>query len=147
MGNVILHAFNWKFEEIQRKAPEIKEIGYSAVLISPPALSEGAFWYDRYQPVDYRMILSPLGDLKNLTEMIGALKENGLKVFVDIVFNHMAHRPDDHLDFPGNDMLERYQNEPAFKENQLFGNLEENLFSSADFNKKRCITPDAYDDA
>lgn len=146
MGNVILHAFNWTFDEVKNKATEIRSLGYDGVLISPPALSEGDAWYDRYQPIDYRVIDSPLGNLQRLKEMIVALKSNGLKVFVDIVFNHMAHRPDDDLDFPGASLLARYKNEPHFQENRLFGNLDEMLFTAPDFNPKGCIDSSAYDD-
>lgn len=146
MGNVILHAFNWPFEEIRQKAKELKEIGYHGVLISPPSFSEGTAWYDRYQPVDYRIIYSPLGNLTHLKEMIHELKQSGLSIYVDIVFNHMASRPDEDLNFPGAHMLSRYENEILFKENHLFGELTENLFSEDDFNPKACIDPSDYND-
>lgn len=147
MGNIILHAFNWKYKEVESKAEEIKRLGYSGVLISPPAFSEGDEWYLRYQPIDYRIIHSPLGNLQNLKDMIHALKQNGLNVFVDIVFNHMAYRPDENLNFPGDNILARYQSDTEFKKNKLFGNLNENLFSSKDFNPKNCIDSSDYNDA
>jgi alpha-amylase len=146
VGNVILHAFNWPFADIEQAAAEIKDLGYSGVLISPPGFSEGEQWYDRYQPLDYRIIQSPLGDLKSLKQMIGVLKETGLSLFVDIVFNHMAYRPDENLDYPGESLLARYHSESSFKENKIFGNLDENLFSKQEFNQEGCIDPSAYDD-
>ncbi|WP_234418398.1 hypothetical protein [Dongshaea marina] len=36
-ADVILHAFNWKYSEVTRKADEIKNAGYKEVLISPPS--------------------------------------------------------------------------------------------------------------
>jgi alpha-amylase len=146
MGNVILHAFNWKFAEIEQAVGEIRELGYSGVLISPPGFSAGDQWYDRYQPLDYRIIQSPLGDLQGFKNMLAALKRVGLGVLVDIVFNHMAYRPDGNLDYPGAEWLARYRDEPAFEQNRLFGRLDENLFAAQEFNPPGCIDPADYDD-
>lgn len=144
MGNVILHAFNWTFQEIGAAAKEIRDLGYNGVLVSPVAYSRGNAWYDRYQPIDYRIVLSPLGALTDLKSMIAELKKNQLKVFVDVVFNHMAHRADENLTFPGDDLLSEYKTDARFRENCIFGTLDENLFTEDDFNPKQCIDTADY---
>ncbi|MCF7908599.1 MAG: alpha-amylase [Candidatus Omnitrophica bacterium] len=136
MGNVILHAFNWKFKEIEKQAKEISSFGYSAILISPPTFSQGKEWFYRYQPLDYRVIFSPLGNLQELTSLIQTLKKNNLKIYIDVVFNHMAHRRDDNLDFPGKDILDQYQQDPVFARNRLYGDLSKDIFSAEDFSHK-----------
>lgn len=141
MGNVVLHAFNWKFTEIEEKAKEISVLGYSGILISPPAFSQGNDWFYRYQPLDYRVIYSPLGNLQELISMINALKKNNLKIYIDVVFNHLAHPKDNNLDFPGKENLARYKRDLSFSKNRLYGDLSTNLFSANDFNTTKSGLP------
>lgn len=138
--NVILHTFNWTFEEVASKADEINQLGYKFVLISPPFFSEGKEWWSRYQPKDYRILLSPLGNKKDFINMIAKLANYGIDLLVDIVLNHMANENRaDRLDFPGADMLSKYLSNPVYEENKLFGNLSTNLFTEEDFNPAFCI--------
>ncbi len=134
-ADVILHAFNWKYSDVAEKAPEISSLGYKAVLISPPLKSSGDKWWARYQPQDYRIIDNPLGNKTDFVAMIEALSKRGLRVYVDIIFNHMANelaeRPG--LDYPGGTILHQYQGNPEIEKQKLFGNLADNLFSSQDF--------------
>jgi len=146
MGNVVLHAFNWKFAEVEQASKDISQAGFDAVLISPPALSEGKEWFYRYQPLDYRIIQSPLGGLKALTSMIAALKKHRLKVYVDVVFNHMAYRQDNNLDYPGDQLLSKYKHEKIYHDNRLFGDLSQGLFTADDFNPQKIIESADYED-
>src|SRR5512134_2824701 len=93
MRDVILHAFDWHYQEITDRAAAIAALGYGAVLIPPPLYSDpaGAPWWQRYQPKDYRVLRSHLGDKRALAEAITRLHESGVRVFADIVFNHMAN--------------------------------------------------------
>jgi len=138
MADVILHAFDWKFAEVAAKAPRIAALGYGAVLLSPPLYSDenGPQWWQRYQPKDYRVIRSYLGRKKDLTAAIEALHAHGVKVFADIVFNHMANeRRPDPLNFPGAAELERYCRErKEFEADRLYGDLSTPLFTPNDFN-------------
>ena len=64
MHDVILHAFNWPYTEIAASADAIAKFGYGAVLFPPPLYSDetSAPWWQRYQPRDYRVIRSQLGN-------------------------------------------------------------------------------------
>jgi alpha-amylase len=140
---VILHAFNWRYADLTTHADEIARRGYSAVLISPPLRSEGNPWYQRYQPQDYRVVHSPLGDREDLRLAIAALRANGVSVHADVVLNHMANEASQRTDlnYPGARVLGQYQLDAGSRARQLlFGDLSGNLFSAADFHPARCIS-------
>ena len=141
-AEAILHAFNWRYDEIEARAADIAARGYGAVLVAPPLRSEGSAWWARYQPQDYRVIDHPLGNTENLRALANRLRPLGVKLYADIVINHMANeasqRPD--LDYPGQRVLSQYASNPAYFERQrLYGNLGENLFAAGDFHPAGCI--------
>ena len=102
-ADVILHAFNWKYSEVTANATAIQQAGYKKVMISPALKSSGNEWWARYQPQDYRVIDSPLGNKQQLATMISTLSAKGIQVYADVVLNHMANesyaRSD--LNYPG----------------------------------------------
>jgi len=140
MNDIILHAFDWPTTDIANNAKKIAELGYGAVLIPPPLYSQsddsGKAWWQRYQPKDYRIVRSFLGNKADLERAIAALHSNGVRIYADIVFNHMANEKRlDRLHFPGHTELQRYQQDrEAFKKDRLYGNLDTGLFSPWDFN-------------
>lgn len=88
---VIYQAFNEKFSNLVHKLPELKNIGYEYVQISPPTKSADLeIWWARYQPIDLEKIEGPLGNEQELRTLIRKAHELGLKVLVDVVLNHMA---------------------------------------------------------
>ena len=141
-ADVILHAFNWKYSEITARATEISAIGYRKVLIAPPLKAQGGLWWALYQPQDYRVVDHALGNLRDLKQMIAALGAEGIEVYADVVLSHMANeagwRSD--LNYPGAIVLADYaQRASYFNANRLFGELDRNLFSAADFYDPFCI--------
>ncbi len=141
-AEVILHAFNWRYDEVAARADEIAARGFASVLVAPPLKSEGTAWWARYQPQDYRVIDHPLGNTESFRLMAQRLSAAGVRLYADIVVNHMANeanlRPD--LNYPGQRVLDRYAADPAYFERQrLHGDLRFNLFSSLDFREARCI--------
>jgi len=140
MRNATLHAFNWRYSDILDHLDEIRDAGYGAVLLPPILYSDpkGDQWWQRYQPKDYRVLLSYLGGKRDLERLIAACHDGSpkLRVYADLVLNHMANedRPD-RFNFPGAAELARYQTEAAvYAENRLYGDLSEGLFSPWDFN-------------
>lgn len=141
MRDVMLHAFNWHYEEVAARASEIADSGYGAVLLPPPLYSDdqGASWWQRYQPKDYRVVRSFLGGKEALVRALGALRDHGVRACADVVFNHMANekgqRPDPYH-FPGEGELARYRAQRGwFERDRLYGTLDEGLFSPWDFNQ------------
>jgi alpha-amylase len=93
-------------------------------------------WWQRYQPQDYRVIDNELGNTVDFKEMIEELKRHDLRVYVDVVFNHMANeswlRKD--LQYPSASEIQAYQEQTAyFDEQKLFGDLSSPLFTESDF--------------
>ncbi|MBE4579214.1 alpha-amylase [Vibrio navarrensis] len=136
-GNVILHAFDWRYDEIGAQAEKINQMGYASVLVSPPLRSaKSAKWWQRYQPQDYRVIDNFLGNTEDFRNMVQALEAVGVRVYADVVFNHMANEAKQRsdLNYPAKSVLEEYiSNAEYFEKQRLFGDLSEPLFTESDF--------------
>ncbi|ORT48537.1 alpha-amylase [Vibrio sp. qd031] len=138
--DVILHAFDWPYQLITERAEQIHLLGYKTVLISPPMKSfvheSGTKWWQRYQPQDYRVIENQLGNTLDFKKMVKTLEQHGLRVYVDVVFNHMANeayqRQD--LQYPSVQEMAAYQKDAKYYESlKLFGDLSEPLFTEEHF--------------
>ena len=92
-GAAILHAFDWKYNQIKDNLPAIKDAGYKVVQTSPVAQpkSGGANWMMFYQPVSFSIAQnSPLGTKQELKELCDAAEALGIDIICDMVFNHMG---------------------------------------------------------
>ena len=135
-ADVILHAFNWQYDDVANKAAEIAQSGYKKVLVSPAYKSTGDQWWARYQPQDYRVIDNPLGDTNDFSQMVAALAAQGVETYADIVFNHMANEASQRsdLNYPGSAVLGQYAaNQPYYDNITLFGDVDNGLFGGGDF--------------
>ncbi|NVJ51861.1 MAG: alpha-amylase [Gammaproteobacteria bacterium] len=142
-ADVILHAFNWHYDEVTEQASTIAAMGYKHVLIVPPVKSArfGCAWWQRYQPQDYRVIDHCKGNKQSLVRMINTLNQYDISVYADVILNHMANERGNSQSFPGSDALASYQSNAAYwQQQQLFGNLENGLLSANDFHQPgQCI--------
>lgn len=141
-ADAVLHAFNWRYADVEARAATIQAAGYKAVLVAPAYKSEGSAWWARYQPQDYRVIHHPLGDTPAFRSMVAALRARGIDVYADVILNHMANesaqRPD--LNYPGARILGIYAANPTYYNGiRLFGVLGNNFLGGADFGEARCI--------
>jgi len=88
-----VHLFEWKWNDIALECENfLGPKGFGAVQISPPndhAVLEGQPWYQRYQPVSYK-IISRSGTREELIDMIRRCKAVGVDIYADAVINHMA---------------------------------------------------------
>lgn len=140
--DVILHAFDWPYLEVAKQADKIARAGYKSVLISPPIKSmkkpEGTPWWQRYQPMDYRVIDNQLGNTIDLKFMIDELDTYGVFTYADVVLNHMANESDirSDLSYPNAAELKSYSSQAEYYQSiQLFGDLSTTLFTENDFVK------------
>lgn len=138
--DVILHAFDWPYAMVEQRARQIQQAGYKCVLVSPPMKSlkteAGTQWWQRYQPQDYRVIDNQLGNTTDFKRMLETLKQYGIYVYADVVFNHMANESSirSDLQYPSEDDLKRYQTHGDYYQAQrLFGDLTQPLFDRDDF--------------
>lgn len=94
---VILHAWNWSFDQIKEELPKIAEAGFTAVQTSPAQpnkdgdnVSDTSRWWKFYQPTDFT-IGNKLGSKADLTELCEEADKYGIKIIVDVVANHLAN--------------------------------------------------------
>jgi alpha-amylase len=140
-AEVVLHAFDWPYSRVTQQATEIANLGYKGVLVVPPLKSgSDCAWYIRYQPQDYRLIDHCRGNTESYKAMVSALRSKNVKVYADLVLNHMANERNGALDFPGTAALNDYRTRSSyFQLQRLYGSLSNNLFGASDFHEARCI--------
>lgn len=72
------------------RVPYLSSLGVDAIWLSPfypSALADGGYDVDHYREVDPR-----LGTLRDFDDLVRALHEAGIRIFVDIVPNHSSNR-------------------------------------------------------
>ncbi len=97
---VAVHLFEWKWKDVAKVCETtLGPNGFAAVQISPPnehALiqdpkgSSNFPWYQRYQPVSYKLN-SRSGTEAELQNMITRCNAAGVDVYADAVINHMTN--------------------------------------------------------
>ena len=91
-GN-ILHAFNWRFKDIQDNLEAIANAGFKTIQTSPVQQPKkgGTAWWALYQPVSFSIATSsPLGSKDDLKSLCEEAEKYDISIICDIVFNHMA---------------------------------------------------------
>lgn len=100
---VILHAWDWSFENIRANMKDIADAGYTAVQTSPVQPYKQAAdagndtnetWWLFYQPTDFKVTSSKednlLGSEEEFKAMCDEADRYGIKIIVDVVANHVA---------------------------------------------------------
>lgn len=89
-GN-ILHCFDWKFNDVKNALPDIAEAGFVAVQVSPTqaASKSGYNWSNLYRPYDFDFYEAGLGTESQLQTLCEEAEKYGIKIVVDVVFNHV----------------------------------------------------------
>ena len=100
-GEVFVHLFEWRWADVARECEQfLGPKGYAAVQISPASehavvssgVSSGVTypWWQRYQPVSHKLEASRSGTLAEFRDMVGRCKAAGVKIYADVVINHMT---------------------------------------------------------
>ena len=88
---VILHCFNWKYNDIKAELKNIAAAGFTSVQTSPAQISvNSGLWYYLYQPMGFNIGTNDLGTKGELKELCEEADKYGIKVIVDVVANHLA---------------------------------------------------------
>lgn len=90
--NSILLLFGWKWVDIMYEVPYLAQHGYDAIKIFPPTefrLCKDNPWWEIYQPVTYELS-SFYGSKEDFIKMIDFCHTFNIKVYVDLIINHMA---------------------------------------------------------
>ena len=88
----ILHLFNWPLRDINYHLDKIASQNFNAIQINPiQPLKEDGYkeWWMSYQPCAFK-IGNIYGSEKDLIELCKNAKDRNLKIFADVVCNHMA---------------------------------------------------------
>ena len=107
----ILHAFCWKFKDIEDNLNTIKENGFKSVQISPVQQPKGggSSWWSYYQPLSFSIAdNSMLGTKEDLISLCASAHEKGISIIADLVCNHLANINDDELEADGTVIQHRY---------------------------------------
>lgn len=111
---VMVHLFEWKWNDIALECERyLAPNGYAGVQVSPVSenvIVENRPWWERYQPISYR-IVTRSGNEQAFKSMIDRCNRVGVRIYVDIVFNHMTAKSGvgtggttanvEKLDYPG----------------------------------------------
>ena len=108
---VIVELFGWPFNDIAEECEFIGYSGYMGVKIWPPnesiltyeSIDNGELnsWLYLYEPVSYKLE-SRMGDKNQLKNMIKRCRENGVRIYSELVINQMSGN--------GNDMYTNHKN-------------------------------------
>lgn len=96
--SVIIHLFEWKWLDIADECERfLGPKGYAGVQVSPVnenVIVQPRPWWERYQPISYKLETRSgnEADFLNMTTRCNAV---GVRIYVDIIINHMAADHDD----------------------------------------------------
>lgn len=89
----IVHLFEWKFSDIGLECENfLAEKGFGGVQVSPVnenIIISGRPWWERYQPLSY-ILQTRSGNEDNFLDMTKRCNAVGVRIYVDVAFNHMA---------------------------------------------------------
>ena len=116
----ILHAWNWSFDTIKSRLPEIKAAGYKAVQTSPIQANKDPYtdnskWWILYQPINFKIGNTQLGSRDQFKSMCEEAEKYDIDIIVDVVANHTGNRGDGaDAYYPHNSV------DPSIKNNESF---------------------------
>ncbi|XP_069700677.1 alpha-amylase-like [Periplaneta americana] len=93
--SAIVHLFEWKFSDIADECERfLAPNGFAGVQVSPIhenliVTSPNRPWWERYQLVSYN-IYSRSGDEAAFRDMVRRCNNVGIRIYVDVVLNHMT---------------------------------------------------------
>ena len=88
----MLHAHTWRFRDIEAAIPGIAAAGFNSVQVSPVNKTKRATpWWILYQPCDLNIGNMVLGTEAEFRSMCNVAEQNGVKIIVDAVLNHVAN--------------------------------------------------------
>jgi alpha-amylase len=118
---VIAAMFDWPWPAIGAECSNVLgPDGYGAVQISPPQeavvlAADGYPWWQAYQPVSYSLN-SRFGTEAQLASMISACHAAGVKVYADVVLNHMTGQVNGGVGDDGTTFPDMFDYPPLYSE-------------------------------
>ncbi|WP_297421603.1 carbohydrate-binding protein [Clostridium sp.] len=93
---VILHAFDWSFNNIKNELPNIAAAGYKSIQVSPvqgtkDSSTDASKWWLLYQPTNQSVGNAQLGTEAEFKALCTEAEKYNISIIVDVVMNHMAN--------------------------------------------------------
>ncbi|XP_055585139.1 alpha-amylase A-like [Uranotaenia lowii] len=95
----VVNLFEWKWRDVAVECEQFLSVkGFGGVLVSPPTenalvLNPRRPWWERYQPISH-YLNSRSGTEDEFMDMVSRCNIIGVRVYVDVVLNHMAGMTD-----------------------------------------------------
>lgn len=86
---VILHCFDWTYNDIKAELPKIAKAGFTSIQTSPAQPNGTGTWYWLYQPISFSIGTNGVGTKAELQSLCDEADKYGIKVIVDVVANHL----------------------------------------------------------
>lgn len=116
--DTIVQLFQWPWKSIAKECTDhLGPDGYGAVQTSPPAESasvSGHAWWEVYQPISYKLT-SRMGDKDAYADMVKTCHSAGVKVYADILFNHMTGQDDGATGYGGTTISNKYESPDLYQ--------------------------------
>ncbi|MCS6806390.1 MAG: alpha-amylase family glycosyl hydrolase [Acidobacteriota bacterium] len=99
--SVVLQWFETSYRDLQRRLPEVVQMGYGAIYLPPPNKAGSGAASVGYDPADrfdfgdrlgYGTVSTRYGTAQELLDLVKAAHQLGLEVYFDTVMNHNANR-------------------------------------------------------
>ena len=89
---LMLHCYRWRFTDIKNTLPQIAEAGYNSIQVFPVQGTKANTneWWLMYQPTNYEIGNYQLGTEAEFKALCAEAEKYGIKIIVDVVFNHVA---------------------------------------------------------
>ncbi|XP_018351449.1 PREDICTED: alpha-amylase-like [Trachymyrmex septentrionalis] len=89
----MVHLFEWKWGKIAEECENfLGPMGFGGVQVSPiqeNVIVENRPWWERYQPISYKWHTRS-GTAEEFKDMVRRCNNAGVRIYVDVVFNHMT---------------------------------------------------------
>ena len=94
-----MHCFLWRYNDIREMLLKIKEQGFNSIQISPcqGVKDNGGEFWKLYQPLDIKIVDTPLGTKQELENLCKAANEIGINIIADVILRHVAGADDGSL--------------------------------------------------
>ncbi|KAG5345668.1 AM4N amylase, partial [Acromyrmex charruanus] len=93
----MVHLFEWKWGKIAEECENfLGPMGFGGVQVSPVqenVIVKNRPWWERYQPISYKLNTRS-GTAKQFKDMVRRCNNAGVRIYVDVVFNHMTGNHD-----------------------------------------------------
>ncbi|KAG5329743.1 AM4N amylase, partial [Acromyrmex heyeri] len=93
----MVHLFEWKWGKIAEECENfLGPMGFGGVQVSPVqenVIVKNRPWWERYQPISYKLNTRS-GTARQFKDMVRRCNNAGVRIYVDVVFNHMTGNHD-----------------------------------------------------